>query len=110
MIYHVRARLRPERAAEFLRRLTDGSIARQRPDGAEIVAAMERATVGKDGVVEWSEMCFCSPPLQHERETVLDAHFTDLTTEPIEAHARYLGAPFMDHLRGITRSAAEGRT
>lgn len=110
MIYHVRAKLRKERAAEFLRRLTDGSIARQRPDGAEIVASMERATVGEDGQVEWSETCFCSPPLQHERETVLDAHFTDLTVEPIEGHRRYDGAPLMEYLRGIAGQSSKGRT
>ena len=25
--------------------------------------------------VRWSEMCFCDPPLAHERATVLDHYF-----------------------------------
>ena len=42
-LYAVSAKLIPDRAPEFHTRLTDGSIASQRPDGAEIVAAMKRA-------------------------------------------------------------------
>ena len=45
MLYAVSAKLIADRATEFHKRLTDGSIAAQRPDGAEIVAAMERARV-----------------------------------------------------------------
>ena len=40
MIYKVRARLRPGTEAALLQKLTDGSVASQRPDGAEIVASM----------------------------------------------------------------------
>jgi hypothetical protein len=43
MLYAVSAKLIPNRGPEFHTRLTDGSIAAQRPDGAEIVAAMRRA-------------------------------------------------------------------
>ncbi len=99
MIYHVTARFNEDTAAEFLTRLTDGSIAGQRPDGREIVASMARAVVRLDGVVEWSEMCFCPSPLAHERSTVLDRHFRAITTEPIDAYTQYDGVPFMDHLR-----------
>ena len=49
MLYAVSARLIPDRALEFHTRLTDGSIAAQRPDGAEIVAAIQRARVAPDG-------------------------------------------------------------
>ena len=49
MLYAVSAKLIPDRAPEFHTRLTDGSIAAQRPDGAEIVAAMQRARVAPDG-------------------------------------------------------------
>ena len=65
MLYAVSAKLIPDRGPEFHTRLTDGSIAAQRPDGAEIVAAMQRARVAPDG------MCYCPTPLQHERATVL---------------------------------------
>lgn len=101
MIYHVRARLKAEHAAVLLEKLTDGRIARQRPDGSEIVASLERAVVNEDGTVEWSEMCFCATPLQHERSTVLDHHFDDITTEPIDAYESYPGRPFMDYLRDV---------
>ena len=45
MHYLVRARFREETAAELSRLLRDGTIARQRPDGPEIVASMQRAVV-----------------------------------------------------------------
>ena len=72
MIYEVVAKLIPERSREFLQRLTDGAIAGQRPDGSEIVASMARARIDADGLARWTETSFCSSPLAHERETVLD--------------------------------------
>ena len=98
MIYHVRARFREATAADLLAKLTDGTIANQRPDGPELVASMKRAVVNPEGWVEWSEICFCASPLHHERSTVLDLHFDDITTEPIDAHAEFQGRPFMDFL------------
>jgi hypothetical protein len=44
MLYAVSAKLILDRAPEFHTRLTDGSIAAQRPDGAEIVAASHPGT------------------------------------------------------------------
>jgi hypothetical protein len=101
MIYHVQARFRADTAAEFLTKLTDGTIANQRPDGAELVASMERAVVNAQGQSEWSELCYCEPPLAHERATVLDLHFENIRTEPIEAYAQYQGRAFMDYLRAL---------
>ncbi len=98
MIYAVTARLIEKRQAELHHKLTDGTIAAQRPDGMEIVASMRRARVAGDGTVRWTELCYCSPPLRHERETVLDRYFTDIQTEPAEAHARSDGRPLMDLL------------
>ena len=103
MIYHVRARLRPETARDLLSKISDGTIASQAPDGAEIVASLNRAVVGEDGVVEWTELCFCPTPLRHERATVLDGHFDHITTEPVSEHQRFHGAPFMPHLESIAR-------
>ena len=101
MLYRVRAKLKEDTAAALLAKLTDGTVAQQKPDGAEIVASLERAVVNAEGLVEWSETCFCGTPLAHERATVLDAHFEQLTTEPIEAHASYEGRAFMDYLRSL---------
>ncbi len=99
MIYKVRARLRPGTEAALLQKLTDGTVADQRPDGAEIVASMERAVMTGDGHVEWSETCYCSSPLAHERATVLDRHFDGISTAEIGAYEQYQGTPLMDHLR-----------
>ncbi len=105
MLYSVTARLVAERSGEFHRKLTDGAIAGQKPDGAEIVAAMARARIGGDGTVRWTETCYCASPLAHERETVLDRYFTAIETAPAEAHADFDGAPLMARL---AEAAGEG--
>ena len=98
MLYAVSAKLIPDRAPEFHARLTDGSIVAQRPDGAEIVAAMLRARVAPDGTVRWTETCYCPTPLQHERATVLDCYFTGIETKVIDKPVTFDGAPLMDRL------------
>lgn len=99
MHYTVTAHFKPETAADFLRKLTDGTIENQKPDGKEIVASMKRAKIGEEGVVRWSEVCYCPTPLEHERATVYDLHFTDIETEVIEGHMEFEGEPFMEHLQ-----------
>ena len=103
MIYHVRAKFRENTAAEFLAKLTDGTIENQEPDGRELVASMSRAVVGKNGIIEWSELCYCAPPLAHERATVLDTHFDEIRVEPIDNHESYNGQAFMDYLREMVQ-------
>ena len=98
MIYKVSARFKEASAAEFQRKLLDGTIAKQKPDGPEIVDSMNRAVVKESGEIEWSELCYCNPPLTHERQTVLDNHFDNISTEVIEAYQEYEGRPFMDYL------------
>ena len=105
MYYRVRAQLRGKTAGEFRRLLRDGAIARQKPDGQEIVESMERAVVTESGAVEWSEVCYCATPLQHERSTVYDRFFDHLTTEPIEGYESHVGRPFLDYLDGLAGSA-----
>jgi hypothetical protein len=99
-LYAVSAKLIADRAREFLARLNDGSIAAQRPDGAEIVAAMQRARVGPDGAARWTETCYCPTPLRHERATVLDHYFTGIETKVIDKPVTFDGAPLMDRLAG----------
>ncbi len=106
MLYTVNARLVSKRARELHTRLTDGSIAAQRPDGSEIVAAMGRARMGSDGTVRWTETCFCPTPLKHERETVLDRYFTDIETAPADAHAEFDGAKLMARLAEVVAGEA----
>ena len=101
MHYRVRAELRKETAGELRRLLQDGTIARQQPDGQEIVASMQRAVVTDDGVVEWSEVCYCPTPLQHERSTVYDRFFDNLLTEPVEGYQSHVGRRFLEYLDGL---------
>ena len=86
MIYKVKARVIDETIGEFYRKLADGTVAKQRPDGEEIVASMKRAVLTGPGVAEWYEMCFCPTPLYHERQTQYDFYFTDMTTEPAKGY------------------------
>ena len=98
MFYKVRARLKADTAAELRRKLSDGTIAKQKPDGQEIVASMHRAVVTETGEIEWSEVCYCGRPLDHERTTVYDLHFDDLTTEVVDGYQQHEGKPFMAYL------------
>lgn len=103
-VYRVTARLKTDRAAELRRKLDDGSIAAQQPDGQEMVGAFKRATVAESGDVCWSETCYCPTPLAHERATVLDRFFDSINTEPIEAYQRYEGRPFLEYLGDMVES------
>ena len=98
VIYSVRARPVKERLAEFHRRLTDGTIEGQEPDGREILRSMRHAKISRSGTVQWREECFCSPPLRHERETVYDVFFTDLEAGPVSDCAGFEGRPFFEFL------------
>ena len=107
MFYKVRARLKSDTAVEFRRKLLDGTIQRQKPDGQEIVDSMRRAVVTDSGEVEWSEVCYCQEPLHHERTMVYDYHFGDLETEEVEGYQEHEGRPFMEHLDELVRSENE---
>ena len=45
MIYKVKARVIEETIGEFYRKLADGTVSKQQPDGEEIVASMKRAVL-----------------------------------------------------------------
>jgi len=98
MIYSVKARFIEEKIAEFYQKLTDGTIQNQKPDGQEIVNSMKRAKITQPNTIQWSEMCFCSPPLKHERETIYNNFLTDMTTKIIDDYKEYDGELFMDFL------------
>ncbi len=107
MYYRVSARLREDTAADLYRKLTDGTVAAQKPDGGEIVDSMARAVVRDDGMVVWSEQCYCATPLAHERATVLDKHFGGLKTDEIDGYQDYPGRPFMEYLADVSGSGGE---
>ena len=91
MIYKVKARIIEDKLGELYRKLTDGTIAKQRPDGSEIVASMKRAVLTEPGVAEWYEKCFCPSPLYHERTTQYDFYFTDMTTKEADDYGEVGG-------------------
>ncbi len=98
MIYKVQARFNQSKSKEFYQLLTGGSLEDQVPDGPEILASMDRATMDSSGLVRWTELCYCSPPLKHERATVYDKYFSDLETEETESHERFEGESFINHI------------
>lgn len=98
MIYSVKARFIEERMTEFYQKLTDGTIQNQKPDGQEIVNSMKRAKITQPNTIQWSEMCFCSPPLKHERETIYNNFLIDMTTKIIDDYEEYDGELFMGFL------------
>ena len=104
MFYRVTARLKTETAAEYLWKLTDGTIQSQPPDGREIVDAMNRAVLTEEGNVSWSEVCYCRTPLAHERATVFDKHFEDLETEVVGGYQDYEGRSFMEYLAELVEA------
>ena len=98
MINKVKAKFDYTKAKEFHKKLTDGTIQRQRPDGPEMVNSMNRASIDGNGNVNWTELCYCPTPLMHERTTVYDLYFRDMTTEPIKNHKEFEGKSFMKRL------------
>lgn len=98
MIYKVHARLIESKSKEFHQLLTGGSLEDQAPDGPEILASMDRATVDSSGLVSWTELCYCSPPLKHERATVYDEYLSDLQTEETTGHEKFEGESFLKHI------------
>jgi len=97
-IYSVKARYIEEKMKEFYQKLTDGTIDNQKPDGQEIINSMKRAKIIEPNVIQWSEMCFCSPPLKHECETVYNQFLEDIETKVIDEYVEYEGEFFMDFL------------
>ncbi|MDH3825269.1 MAG: hypothetical protein OES14_05700 [Nitrosopumilus sp.] len=86
---------------EFFQNLTDGKIENQKPDGTEILSSMKRAKIIEPGIIQWSEMCFCSIPLKHERQTVYDKFFSNMEIKNIDDYEEFEGESFFDYLKGL---------
>jgi hypothetical protein len=106
MIYKVKARVIDETIGEFYRKLADGTVAKQRPDGEEIVASMKRAVLTGPGVAEWYEMCFCPTPLNHERQTQYDFYFTDMTTAEADGYFEIQGESLWPYMASKAKGEA----
>ncbi|MEM6894890.1 MAG: hypothetical protein AAF554_14445 [Bacteroidota bacterium] len=88
-----------------MKKLTDGSIEQQKPDGPEIIRAMKSATIDENGFVNWTQRCFCRTPLKHERKTVYDFFFETMKVTVILKHEIIEGVSFMDKLSSITQKS-----
>ncbi|MBA4454707.1 MAG: hypothetical protein H2B05_07195 [Nitrosopumilaceae archaeon] len=86
---------------EFFQKLTDGSIENQKPDGKEILNSMKRAKITQPKTIEWSEMCYCSPPLKHERQTIYDNYLSKMEIKAIEDYVEFSGESFFDYLKKL---------
>jgi len=96
--YSVKAKFIENTMDQFYQKLTDGTIENQKPDGNEIIQSMKRAKVTGPNTIEWSEICFCSQPLKHERETVYNLYLTDLETTVVTEYVEFDGESFMEYL------------
>jgi hypothetical protein len=105
MIYKVKARIIDATIGEFYFKLADGTVAKQRPDGEEIVACMKRAVLTGPGLAEWYETCFCPTPLNHERQTQYDFYCTDMTTEPAKGYSEIQGASLWSYMASTAGAA-----
>jgi hypothetical protein len=101
MIYSIKANFIEEKMMEFFQMLSDDTIKNQKPDGAEILSSMKRAKIIEPGVIQWSEMCFCSPPLEHERQTVYDKFFSNMEIKIIDDYEEFEGESFFDYLKSL---------
>ena len=101
MIYSIKAKFIEEKMKEFFQMLNNGTIEKQKPDGAEILNSMKRARITEPGLIEWSEMCFCSPPLKHERQTVYDQFFSEMEIKIIDDYEESEGESFFDYLKSL---------
>ncbi len=98
MIYSVKAKFIEDKMGDFYQKLTDGTIQNQKPDGYEIVNSMKRAKITEPNTIQWSEMCFCSPPLKHERETIYNHFLINMETKVIDNYVEYEGELFFQFL------------
>jgi hypothetical protein len=101
MIYSIKAKFIEEKMKEFFQMLNNGTIEKQKPDGAEILNSMKRARITEPGLIGWSEMCFCSPPLKHERQTVYDPFFSEMEIKIIDDYEESEGESFFDYLKSL---------
>lgn len=82
MAYYL-VKAKPSDLESLRTKLDNGEVQAKRPYGEEMHQALLKARVTKDGWAMWEEKCYCNPPLKQER-SVLDQHFTDLTTKSLE--------------------------
>ena len=123
MRYILAAKVRPERRADLLRALEDGSFGRGFPYG-DLGEVLCEGRVDATGKIRWVEVCYCREyygVAMHEELPYLEECLTDIEVADARSPARcegypacndcdctrkvrLRGEPLLDHLR---RTAAE---
>ncbi|MBT3015235.1 MAG: hypothetical protein KME63_05750 [Candidatus Thiodiazotropha sp. (ex Clathrolucina costata)] len=98
MEYRVRAKFVLKKLPAFYQVLVDGTVANQKPDGAEIVSSMKQAKITGQDTIEWFETCYCPSPLKHERETVYDEYLENIETDLVQERGEIEGDSFWSFL------------
>jgi hypothetical protein len=133
MHYILAAGVRPEKRADLLRALEDGSFGRGFPYGdlGEVLCA---GRVDASGTIRWVEVCYCREyygVAMHEELPYLEEFLTDIEVADARSPAhcegypacndcdctkkvRFRGEPLLDHLRrtvagSVVSPPAEGR-
>ena len=81
--YLVTARPKPERLDELAAELEREAFRTLRPFGQALTYGLRNARRTADGLAQWEEEDYCTPPLAEERAAVLDDYFDRLRVEPV---------------------------
>src|SRR5688572_17840600 len=127
MRYILGARVRPERRADLLRALEDGTFGRGFPYG-DLGEVLRTGRVDATEVIRWVEVCYCREyygVAMEEELPYLEAYLTDMEVADARSpryckgypecndcactrKVRFEGQPLMDHLRSAVAESPEG--
>ena len=127
MRYLLGARVRPERRAELLRALEDGTFGAGFPYG-DLGEVLGAGRVDASGTIRWVEVCYCREyygVAMHEELPYLEEYLTDIEVAdarspryckgypecndcPCTRKVRFGGEPLLDHLRRTVAQPGTG--
>jgi hypothetical protein len=123
MRYLLNAKVRPERQADLLRDLEDGSFGDGFPYG-DLGEMLSTGRVDASGTIRWVEVCYCREyygVAMHEELPYLEEYLTDIEVADARSpehckgypecndcdctrKVRFKGEPLLDHLQRIVAS------
>jgi hypothetical protein len=97
--YLVEAELIEDRANELRSKVSSKEFRDLEPFGRALSYSLENARFDPEkGVAVWEEVDYCNPPLNQEREAVLDEYFSELEVQKV---GRGQGWEEIDHLPAL---------
>ena len=97
--YLVEAELIEDRANELRNKVSSKEFRDLEPFGRALSYSLENARFDPEkGVAVWEEEDYCNPPLNQEREAVLDEYFSELEVQKVD---RGQGWEEIDHLPAL---------